>query len=301
MAKGADMLRAKFGANMAESMAASTTAHAPHIMPGAGSAQEKQEGTKALRDGKLIELRKIMPDPDQPRKAFEPEELERLSSSIRDRGVLQPIRVRWSDEHRMWVIIAGERRYRAARIAGLSELPCVTVHAEQDAGELLIDQLIENCLREDLQPIEQANAFKALMDRNDWPASRLAIELNLSNSMVSRALALLKLAPELQAQVDAGELPASTAVQIARVEDPAAQVELAERSRTESVKAIKAEVASEAPRGRGRVATRITISRAYGQSTLTYAGPVGASRQEAIEAAKKFLKDLAKDPKLSDG
>ena len=105
--------------------------------------------------------------------------------------MLQPIRARWDTDLGRWVIVAGERRFRAARRAGWTEVPCVTVEGAMTDSEILQDQLIENCLREDLQPLEQATAFKALMDANGWSARRLGEELHISHQTIGRSLALL--------------------------------------------------------------------------------------------------------------
>ena len=124
------------------------------------------------KDAVEIPLDKIVPDPDQPREEFDPEALERLAESLKTRGQLQPIRVRWDEAQGKYVIICGERRWRAARMAGLATMSCVVSEGPIDAGELLALQLIENCLREDLRPIEQARAFKSLMDRNGWSGNQ---------------------------------------------------------------------------------------------------------------------------------
>src|SRR5206468_5331750 len=111
-------------------------------------------------------------------KEFEPGALERLAESLKERGQLQPIRVRWEAGMDKWVIIAGERRWRAATLAGLATVAAVEASGPLTDDEILGDQLVENCVREDLKPIEQARAFKALMDRNDWSAIRLAKALS---------------------------------------------------------------------------------------------------------------------------
>ena len=121
-----------------------------------------------------------------------------LSDSIRSRGLLQPIRVRWDEEREKYVIVAGERRWRAAIMAGKATITCVIVEGEMTESEILHDQLVENCLRADLQPIEQAEAFKALMDAKNWTAARLAEELHIRDSTVFKALALLELPGEVR-------------------------------------------------------------------------------------------------------
>ena len=155
-----------------------------------------------------VPLDKIVPDPDQPREEFEPESLERLAESLKTRGQLQPIRVRWDEAQGKYVLICGERRWRAARIAGIATMSCVVSEGPIDAGELLALQLVENCLREDLRPIEQAKAFKSLMDRNGWSGNQAAKALGIAQPTVVRALALLDLPEPVQDQVEQGTLAA---------------------------------------------------------------------------------------------
>ena len=109
------------------------------------------------------------------------------------------------------MIISGERRWRAAQKAGLTEIECCFREAELSSSEILEEQLIENCLREDLQPIEEAQAFAALMRLNSWTGKEVAKALRVHPSRVSRALALLKLPEEIQEQVNTGEIPARSA------------------------------------------------------------------------------------------
>jgi ParB family chromosome partitioning protein len=105
--------------------------------------------------------------------------------------------VRWSEELAKWVIIAGERRWRAVRRAGLPTIDCYFLEDETTKPEVLEQQPIENCLRENLRPIEEACAFAALMELNSWTRKRLAENVSLPPAKVSRALALLKLPPDV--------------------------------------------------------------------------------------------------------
>ena len=193
-----------------------------------------------------VPLDKIVPDPDQPREEFEPESLERLAESLKARGQLQPIRVRWDEAQGKYVLICGERRWRAARIAGIATMSCVVSEGPIDAGELLALQLVENCLREDLRPIEQAKAFKALMDRNGWSGNQAAKVLGIAQPTVVRALALLDLPEPVQDQVEQGTLAPATAYEIGKVDDPEHQREIADRvvteqlSRAETIEAVRA-------------------------------------------------------------
>jgi ParB family chromosome partitioning protein len=109
-----------------------------------------------------MDIRNITPHPEQPRKAFDEEALRHLSESLKKFGQLLPIRVRWNEGLGKWVIINGERRYRAALAAGMEAVTCHFVEEELTGSRILEEQVVENCLREDLGPVEQARAFRAL-------------------------------------------------------------------------------------------------------------------------------------------
>jgi ParB family chromosome partitioning protein len=231
---------------------------APAAMPtapaGSTLAPDRLNGVVRSKAALEIPVSKIEPDPDQPREEFDDDALSRLADSIRSRGVLQPIRVRWDAGRGAYVIIAGERRWRASRMAGVATLPCVVDDRPVGPGELLAMQMVENCLREDLKPVEQAKAFRALMTLNGWSGNQLARELGVSQPGVVQALALLDLPVPLQSAVDNGEIPASTAYAITALEDPAAQVKVASRvvseglSRAETVEVVR----RTSGRGKGR-------------------------------------------------
>ncbi|MGL4461281.1 MAG: ParB/RepB/Spo0J family partition protein [Planctomycetia bacterium] len=188
---------------------------------------DPRDGYSRNRQAGDMEISRICPDPDQPRKEFDPEALERLAASIKARGLLQPIRVRWNADLGKHVIVCGERRYRAAQAAGLTTIPCMFVEGALSDAELLEDQLAENLCRDDLKPIERANAFRRYMEVTGCTALDLAGLLKVATSTVTRDLSLLQLPPKLQLKVDAGDLPVRAAQEIARVEDPVVQEELA--------------------------------------------------------------------------
>jgi ParB family chromosome partitioning protein len=282
--KAADRLARQLGANIDESMGASRPADAAHGMfPGAvHGGPEKYRGAARIKDAMAIELERIVADPAQPRKEFEPGALEALASSLKDRGQLQPVRVRWSGELDRWIIISGERRWRAARMAGLATLTCVEARGEMSPDEILEDQLVENCIREDLKPVEQGRAFRTLMDRRGCSARQLADSLRISHQAVGRALALLTLPADIQEQVDAGAIPASAAAEVAKVEDDGARREIVgkiasgELTRDETVKAVRQAKAS---KGRGgKPAPRKTEG-----SLRTSAGKVTVENRKGVD------------------
>lgn len=187
-------------------------------------------GRRPLRSVGKILIDKVAPDPSQPRVEFAENALERLALSIRDKGQLSPIRVRWSESLGKWIIVSGERRWRAAQRAGLTEIDCTFHEAELTQSEILEQQLIENCLREFLQPIEEARGFAALIEFNGWTAKQVAEALRVHPSRVSRALALLRLPESVQAQVNRGEVPARSAYEISKIDDSQMQMSFAQKA-----------------------------------------------------------------------
>jgi ParB family chromosome partitioning protein len=227
--KNAENLKARLGSNMAESMG--------DFKPGAGGLPSgfaaptgQYAGCTRIKDALAIELDRIVPDPEQPRKEFDESALDELAGSLKARGQLQPIRVRWDGALGKWVIIAGERRYRAACRAGLTTLACIEARGESStSGDVLEDQLVENCLREDLKPVEQARAFKILMERRSWSYRELGEFLHISKGKIAKTLALLDLAEPVVALVEQGALAPIAAYEISRMDGADAQLELANR------------------------------------------------------------------------
>lgn len=160
------------------------------------SGEEQKEGLK------LVSVNDIDPNADQPRKHFDNEKLKELSQSIITYGVVQPIIVQENGER--YTIIAGERRYRAARLAGLKELPVIV--KEFSKTELMEVSLVENLQREDLNPIEEAQAMRMLMDEHHLTQDELSSRLGKSRSAVANTLRLLSLPESVRSFVIAGDL-----------------------------------------------------------------------------------------------
>ena len=214
--------------HLMESMGVRTlSAHRPQLSP---LAKEKDVGRRPLREFGTIDVDRVIPDPNQPREEFDKASLERLAKSLTEKGQLSPIGVRWSAEHGKWMIVHGERRWRAACLAGHSKIECRFEEDDALLNQALERQLIENCLREDLKPIEEAKAFAQLMERNGWTGKQLAEELRIAPAKVSRALALLKLPEEIQSQVISESIPARTAYELSKLKPNGTQRDLAERA-----------------------------------------------------------------------
>ena len=150
-----------------------------------------------------LAIGEIEPNPDQPRKDFTPEALSQLAESIKEHGVLQPLVVRPRPSGR-YQIVAGERRWRAARVAGLTELPVVIKElTDEQACEVA---LVENLVRADLNPIEEALAIKNLMDNFSMTQERVAQRIGRSRPAVANALRLLTLPEKLRPMLENGTL-----------------------------------------------------------------------------------------------
>ena len=149
-----------------------------------------------------VTLARVCPCPFQPRKDFAPEALQELANSIKEQGILQPLVVRARKEH--FEIIAGERRWRAAQLAGLTEVPVIV--READDRVVMELALIENLQRENLNPIEEALGYGQLIEAFHLTQEQVAQKVGKSRTVVANALRLLKLAPELQAMLRDGRL-----------------------------------------------------------------------------------------------
>ena len=157
---------------------------------------------------RLLPIYKVEPNPDQPRQDFDEEELQALSESIGIHGVIQPLTVRELSSG-YYQIIAGERRWRAARMAGLSEVPAVVIEADDKKAMELA--LIENLQRQDLNPVEEALGYQSLMSDYGLTQEETASRVGKSRPAVANALRLLNLSPEVLEKVRSGELSAGHA------------------------------------------------------------------------------------------
>jgi ParB family chromosome partitioning protein len=163
-----------------------------------------------------LKLSQIDPKSDQPRKHFDKEALEQLSASIMENGLLQPILVREYGDGR-YQIIAGERRFRASKLAGLSEIPAIVL--DKDDRKVAEIALIENIQREDLNPVEEAMAFRALIKEYDLTQEELSEKVGKSRSAIANTMRLLDLPDEILTMVAAGELSAGHARTLLGVKD----------------------------------------------------------------------------------
>ena len=189
----------------------------------------------------VLKISLIDPKKDQPRKNFDPLALEELASSIKENGLLQPIIVREYGEGR-YQIIAGERRFRASKLAELSEIPAVIMNKDdRKAAEIA---LIENIQRENLNPIEEAMGFRALQDEYGLTQEELSERIGKSRSAIANATRLLDLPEEILELLAEGKLSAGHGRTLLAVREESAMIELAERVINEdlSVRRLEEEV-----------------------------------------------------------
>ncbi len=175
---------------------------------------------------RILPIESLVPNRDQPRKHFEAALLRELADSIRVHGILQPIVCSpHNDPPGSFMIVAGERRWRAAQLAGLHDVPVVVRDTpESDRLELAV---LENLQRLDLSPIEEAQAYRQLMDVREYTQELLAERLGKDRSTIANALRLLKLPPRVQAMVQEGRLSMGHARALLALESPADMIELA--------------------------------------------------------------------------
>ena len=154
-----------------------------------------------------VEVDRITPSPFQPRRTFDEAKIEELASSIRNQGIIQPLVVRRNGDG--YELIAGERRWRAAMRAGLTHVPIVVRDASDH--EALQLALVENLQREDLNPIEEANGYRRLLDEFHWSQEEMAEKVGKSRPAIANSMRLLSLPTEVQQEVSSGNLPAGQA------------------------------------------------------------------------------------------
>lgn len=226
-----------------------------------------------------VPLNRIQTNPNQPRKDFQTEALEELASSIREKGIIQPILVERSEEGG-FVIIAGERRFRAARMAGLEEIPVfVKNYTEQEKLEIA---LIENIQRTDLTPMEEARAYARLMESGDYTQEELAGRVGKQRSTIANSLRLMKLPEPIQVLVEKGQITPGHARAILSLEKAADQNSLAEEILVNSLSV----------RGAERRAEEMRLGKALVQKETEKPQPKKTPEDSAQENYAEW-KDLA--------
>src|SRR5438094_3566672 len=230
-------------------------------------------------------------NPNQPRKVFDSEALRELTASIQSSGVIQPVVVRRYGAG--YQLIAGERRWRAARQAGLERIPAI-VRDATDAQSLEL-ALVENLLREDLNPIEEAEAYQKLLSQFGWTQEELAGRIGRDRSSIANALRLLRLPDEIQADLRSGRLTMGHARALLALTNPADQLRLRDdilahawsvRATEDSIRALEeaARPRGAAPRtGRRRSPELAALEAGLQRALMTRVRIVGSERKGKIE------------------
>ncbi len=188
----------------------------------------------------MVDVDSIMPNPNQPRRQFNQDTLNELAASIGEKGVIQPI-IAEDRGDGTFMIVAGERRYRAAKLAGLTQIPVILQELTED--EMLEIALIENIQREDLNAIDEARALQSAMEQSGATQEQLAKRLGKSRSAIANSLRLLRLAPHIQEAVADGSITAGHARALLAIDNEQERHDLFDRIREEDLSVRDAELA----------------------------------------------------------
>ena len=195
------------------------------MIPPVKNEKKSEKGDPAKGPETLVNITKVEPNREQPRKNFDEDALLELSESIKQYGLLQPILVQ--DRKDYYEIIAGERRWRAAKLAGLKQVPVIIKNLTDK--EIVEISLIENIQRENLNPIEEAQAYKRLLNEFHLKQDEVAERVSKSRTAVTNSMRLLKLSDDVQRMVIDEMITTGHARALLGVEDPAEQYNLAQR------------------------------------------------------------------------
>jgi ParB family chromosome partitioning protein len=255
-------------------------------------------GVSELVNAKTIRLERILPDPNQPRTEIDDEALQELAASIALEGVLQPIAVRYDESEDIYIIIHGERRWRAAQIARLTTIPAVIREVEQE--HILLQQLMENIVREDLNALDRAHALRALKDQmDDAPWDSVAEAVGIRRSRLFQLLGTEKLVEAMRSLLREGVISEKQTRQVQRLDDEL-QAELAARIRDGRLEASDLDQAARKIRDAGSLDEAVALLQlvdAVEEAPAIEKLHRAASRQS--RNLNKSLTDL-KDHELSD-
>ncbi len=236
----------------------------------------------------------IAPNPQQPRKDFEDEGLRHLATSLRQSGILQPVVVRRLGQG--YQLIVGERRWRAARLAGLSQIPAV-IREATDAQSLEL-ALVENLLREDLNPLEEAEAYQRLLAEFGWIQEELAQRVGRDRSTIANCLRLLKLPAVIQADLRSGRLTMGHARALVSLPSSDEQLKLREQILAQSwsvrttEEGVKRNRAKPSPRALRRAPEMSALEDSLRSALATRVRLVGTERAGRIEIAYGSREEL---------
>ena len=266
--------------------------------PGLGRGLGALLSSTPIEGETLMQIRvdQVEANPNQPRKAFDSNALEELSASIRSTGLIQPVVVRRQGSG--FQLIAGERRWRAARHAGLTQIPAI-VREVTDAESLEL-ALVENLLREDLNPMEEGEAFDRLLTQFGWTQEELAQRVGKDRSSISNALRLLRLPLPIQEDLRSGRLTMGHARALLALATPAEQLKLRDdilahdwsvRATEDSIRTTT-ESRPRRPKQRRRSPELAAVEDALQRTLMTRVRVVGSERQGRIEIVYANAEEL---------
>lgn len=222
MSAKADNLMSRFGGNISQVVGARAAAAPAAVAP------DRYEGATRSRAFGELPVDAVGRDDSQPREEFEASALTQLADSIRRFGQLAPIRVRRDEEQGRWIVLVGERRLRACRLAGLERVRVEFVERPMSESDVLAEQVIENVARAELRPVEEGKAYRRLIDLNGWTVEGLAETMGVPPTTVHHRLGLLRLPTDVMEQVDSGQIKATAAYEISKLQIADDQREVAE-------------------------------------------------------------------------
>jgi ParB family transcriptional regulator, chromosome partitioning protein len=266
--------------------------------PGLGRGLGALLSSTPIEGETLMQIRvdQVEANPNQPRKAFDSNALEELSASIRSSGLIQPVVVRRQGSG--FQLIAGERRWRAARHAGLTQIPAI-VREVTDAESLEL-ALVENLLREDLNPMEEGEAFDRLLTQFGWTQEELAQRVGQDRSSISNALRMLRLPLPIQEDLRSGRLTMGHARALLALATPAEQLKLRDdilvhdwsvRATEDSIRTTT-ESRPRRPKQRRRSPELAAVEDALQRTLMTRVRVVGSERQGRIEIVYANAEEL---------
>lgn len=236
--------------------------------------------------------------PPQVREHFDESALATLAGTIKAVGIRQPVTVR-AIARDSWALVVGERRLRAATLAGLTEVPAIVIDGDLSDAEVLELQLLENCARTDLNPVEKARAYERWMRETNRPASQLAERVGMSAGNVTKLTTLLLLTPDVLSLVADGRIPMSSAYELARVADHAEQRRLAQeivagrltRDRLSAQLKASRSAGSTSRQRRPRQRTERIVLRLEGGRRISVSGP-GLSVESLVRWIEELFSEL---------
>lgn len=257
---------------------------------------EEITANRADAIGRMMDLERVVPNPSQPRKHFG--DLSEMVASVKEKGILEPILVRYETEVDKYMIIAGERRYQAARLAGLSKVPCIEV--DVDNRGMLEISLVENLQRKDLTPFEEAAALKRLSEQFRYTHEEIARKLGKSRTVITEALSLAKIPDDVVDRCRHADISSkSMLLQIVRQETAEAMHRLIDKITGEGMTREDARQYHRETRGGARRAKNFTFrfrpdDKSF-QVSMTFKKPE-VERDELIQALESLLTKLRTEP-----